>query len=208
MIVVNGIIFGLTLAIMLGPIFFTLVQTSLQQGFVKAILVAIGVSLGDLLYISFAYYGFDQINDWQKNEHLIGFAGAAILASFGVVAILNARNAARRMQAESIRGKGFFRFIFKGFLVNAISPFVPVFWIGTMSLAMVEYHYAGGELAAFFLTILLVVFVTDLLKAYLAARLSRLVTPRFIQILNIGVGVVLIVFALRMVVYSWQIYIH
>ncbi|MTI38628.1 LysE family translocator [Fulvivirga lutimaris] len=199
---VNGLLFGLTLMVMIGPVFFTILQTSLEKGFGKSILVAIGVSLGDVVMILLTYFGLSQVIGFEENKELIGYIGAVILAVFGIVNILRS-NKKFVPKADDAPIVGFYRFIFKGLAINAISPFVPVFWIGTMSLATIEYGYQGYDLFIFFLTILIVVFSTDVLKGYLAARLSKLINERIMRILSITVGVILILFAIRMATYSW-----
>lgn len=200
---VNGILFGLTLSVMIGPIFFTLLQTSLQKGFGKATLVAIGVSVGDIIMIFLAYFGLSKLLNFEQNKELIGYVGAIILFLFGVVSIVKSRRPIISIKKDSESMKGFYRFIFKGLAINAISPFVPIFWIGTMSLATVEYGYSGMTLLAFFATIVSVVFVTDLLKAFLADRLSTLINSRVMRLMNVAVGIILILFAVRMATYYW-----
>ncbi|MEQ9168960.1 MAG: LysE family transporter [Fulvivirga sp.] len=199
---VNGLLFGFTLMVMIGPVFFTILQTSLEKGFGKSILVAIGVSLGDVVMILLTYFGLSQVIGFEENKELIGYIGAVILAVFGIVNILRS-NKKFIPKADDEPIVGFYRFIFKGLAINAISPFVPVFWIGTMSLATIEYGYKGYDLLVFFTTILIVVFSTDVLKGYLATRLSKIINERIMKILSIAVGIILILFAIRMATYSW-----
>lgn len=199
---VNGLLFGFTLMVMIGPVFFTILQTSLEKGFGKSILVAIGVSLGDVVMILLTYFGLSKVIGFEENKELIGYIGAVILAVFGIINILKS-NKKFVPKADDEPIVGFYRFIFKGLAINAISPFVPVFWIGTMSLATIEYGYKGYDLLIFFTTILIVVFSTDVLKGYLATKLSKLINERVMRILSITVGVILIIFAIRMATYSW-----
>jgi threonine/homoserine/homoserine lactone efflux protein len=198
----HGILFGLTLSVMIGPIFFTIIQTSIDKGFGKAFLVAVGVSMGDIIMILLTYVGLSKLIGFNENKELISYIGALILAVFGIVSIVKA-NRKVVPEKEYVEGEGFFRFIIKGFLINAINPFIPIFWIGAMSIATVKYGYQEQTLFAFFATIICIVFATDLLKAYLATKLSRWINDRIIKILNITVGVVLILFALRMATYFW-----
>ncbi|MBI3218462.1 MAG: LysE family transporter [Bacteroidetes bacterium] len=48
-IVFNGIKFGVVLAFLIGPVFFTIIQTSIERGFWKGALVALGVSVSDVI---------------------------------------------------------------------------------------------------------------------------------------------------------------
>ena len=48
-IITQGILFGLTLSLMVGPAFFSLIQTSITQGFRSGSQLAMGVALSDVL---------------------------------------------------------------------------------------------------------------------------------------------------------------
>ena len=54
----EGLFFGLLLSVMIGPVFFTLLQTSLEQGFYRGLFVAIGASMSDLLIITGCFLGY------------------------------------------------------------------------------------------------------------------------------------------------------
>lgn len=202
MVVVNGLVFGLVLAVLIGPVFFTLLQTSIEKGFDKAVLVAIGIFFSDVVYINLAYFGLSQFIKSSEYNKWIGYAGGVILIVFGVFSLFKSRKKTAVIH-RSVSVKGFFRYIFKGFIINGISPFVLLFWVGSMSMATIEYGYSGKTLIVFFGIIMLIVFITDVLKAYLAGKLRRLITPRLFTILNVIVGIALIAFGLRMFVYNW-----
>ncbi|MEJ0033034.1 MAG: LysE family transporter [Bacteroidota bacterium] len=54
---IKGIQFGIVLAFLAGPVFFTIVQTSAERGFSKGVLVALGVSISDAFYVVVCYLG-------------------------------------------------------------------------------------------------------------------------------------------------------
>lgn len=200
MVVVNGFIFGLLLAILIGPVFFTLIQTSIEKGFKKAVLVAAGIVLSDISYILLAYFGVSKFLQQSGYDQNVAYAGGAILIVFGIASFF--RKGGVGLSSHAVQAKGFFRYIFKGFLINGISPFVFIFWVGAMSLATAEYKYHGGDLLLFFVVIILVVIATDLLKAHLAGKLRSYFTPRLFKILNVIVGVALCLFGLRMLAFD------
>lgn len=194
-------LFGLLLTVLVGPVFFTLIQTSIEKGFDKAILVAIGIFFSDVAYIALAYLGVSQLLENSGYDQWIAYGGGIILILFGIGSLFSSRRKARVVE-KSVSAKGFWRFILKGFFINGVSPFVLIFWIAAMSLATVEYGYSGTDLVVFFVMILLIVFTTDVLKAHLAGKLRQLMTPRLFKILNVLVGISLIGFGIRMFSYS------
>jgi threonine/homoserine/homoserine lactone efflux protein len=77
---------------------------------------------------------------------------------------------------------------------------VLIFWIGTISVASMDFGYSlGYEFFIFFGMVLVTVLATDILKAYLADKLRRLITKRLMMIVNIIVGICLIIFGARLI---------
>ena len=95
--------------------------------------------------------------------------------------------------------KKMYRYFIKGFIINAMSPMVLIFWIGAISIASLDFGYAKGlEFFVFFSAVLGTVLSTDILKAYLADKLRRLITHRLLVTINIAVGICLIIFGARL----------
>lgn len=200
MIVINGIKFGLILALLIGPVFFTIIQTSVERGFWNGALVAVGVSLSDVFYVTVCYLGMAQVLEDGAFRMYLAYAGGTILILFGLYHLLVKSRRGIRRQVTAANEKGVIRYIFKGFVINGLSPMVPIFWIGAISIASLDLGYSGGITLVIFLTSLLVtVLVTDVAKAYLADKLRSLVTPRFMTIMNVALGVLLIMFGGRLI---------
>lgn len=200
MIVFNGIKLGILLAFLIGPVFFTILQTSVERGFTQGVLVAIGVSLSDLAYVAICYYGLAQILEERQLHYHMAFAGGGILIAFGLYYLIIKSRRKPFQGGEMVKGKGFYRYIAKGFLINGFSPMVPLFWIGTLSLATLDFGYTERfDFILFIGTMLATVLATDILKAYLADKLGKVITPRLLSIMNIIIGIVLIGFGGRLI---------
>ena len=197
-IVGNGLLFGLILSMFIGPVFFALIQTSIEKGFTAGVGMAIGVSLSDALYIFITYLGVSQLVNTDSFKLILGIAGGILLLSFGLYSILRPV-LARKLDRETIdTRKSWFQQIFKGFLLNGINPSVLFFWIGIISIASTKYDYSNNEIMIFFTAILATVFSVDIVKSYLANRLRSFITVRFIRIMNRVVGIALIAFAIKL----------
>ena len=203
-IIINGVISGIVLAFLIGPVFFTIIQTSIEKGFTSGVFVAIGVSLSDSIYILVAYLGLVQVAQAENFRHYMAYTGGLILLGFGLYYLLVKRRrlAQFEFQAAPVEGGPWLKLVGKGFLINALSPMVLFFWIATVSVATTRLGYAHpGKAALFFASIVATVFSTDLIKAKLADRLRTLITPRVIRIMNIVLGIVMIVFAGRLMLF-------
>jgi threonine/homoserine/homoserine lactone efflux protein len=197
-IIFNSIKMGLVLAVLVGPVFFTILQTSVERGFWSGVLVSLGVSVSDIAYISICYFGLVQFIHDPNFKMYLAYAGGVILVLFGLYHLLiKSRKPLRPLMAPN--EKKSYRYFVKGFIINSLSPMVPVFWIGAISIASLDFGYVHRyEFLFFFSMVLATVLATDLLKAYLADKLRRLVTQRLMTILNITVGVFLVVFGIRL----------
>jgi threonine/homoserine/homoserine lactone efflux protein len=201
-IVFNGIKFGIVLAFLVGPVFFTILQTSVERGFWKGALVAIGVSASDILLVVICYFGLIQFLQEPRFKLYMAYGGGGILIVFGVYYLLARTRTKPQPPVHITQPKGFFRYMIKGFLINGLSPSVIVFWIGTVSVTALNFGYSRGlHFVLFFGAVLVTVLSTDILKAYLAGRLGRIITPRVMKVMNIILGIGMIVFGVQLIVH-------
>lgn len=198
-IVFNGVKFGFILAFLIGPVFFTIIQTSIERGFWNGAWVALGVSLSDAVYVAICYFGLFQFLNEPKFRTHMAYAGGAILILFGLYHLFVKTRKARLEVARPTNEPNTFKYFAKGFIINGISPMLLIFWIGTLSFATIDFGYSRGvEMFIFFVSLLITVLVTDVLKAFLADRLRALITRRFLLIMNVAVGICLIIFGIRL----------
>jgi threonine/homoserine/homoserine lactone efflux protein len=204
-IIVKGVFSGIVLSLLIGPVFFTILQTSIERGFVSGALVAIGVSLSDSLYISLTYLGFSRLTEHPSFKVYLAYAGGLILLLFGIYYLFIKSRRLVQLEYEHLKRRNPWRYIAKGFIINGLSPMVFLFWVGTVSFAATELSYTTHTQAVlYFTSIVITVLCTDLLKAKLADRLRLLITPRFIRTLNIVLGIVLVIFGGRMMYFADQ----
>lgn len=193
----NGILFGLLLTIFIGPVFFALIQTSIEKGFYAGLYMAFGIAISDTIYMSLTYFGFSKLFNSNDVNLGLGIVGGIIMIAFGISSFF------KRIKPvaleENVSGNVVFsKQIVKGFVLNGINPSVLLFWIGVASMATVNDHYSGNDALVFFAAIIGTVFLTDVLKAYIAHRLKNLLNSSLILILNKVVGVGLILFGIRL----------
>jgi threonine/homoserine/homoserine lactone efflux protein len=199
MIIFNGIKLGIVLALLIGPVFFTIIQTSVERGFGKGVLVAIGVSFSDLLYVVVCCLGLIRLIENDAFNQQMAFIGGGILFLFGIYYLLIKNRRIRDPKAMHVEGKSKWRYFLKGFVINAFSPMVPLFWIGTLTIVTIDFGYDdNSEIITFYAAVLITVLATDIIKAWLAGRLRGLITVERMKVLNVVVGIALIIFGVRL----------
>lgn len=195
----EGVSMGLLLSAIVGPVFFILIQNSMEHGFRYAAMLALGILLSDSLYVVLTFFGIKVLADATYFELVLGYIGGLILVGFGISSLIKKR--IRRPNTGGIeisREKKRTAFA-KGFGVNGINPFVLLFWISIASLVSLKTAWTGGQILNYYAGILLTVFTIDLLKAFTAKQLSNLMTPRLMWLLKKSVGLVMIFYGLRMI---------
>ncbi len=181
---------GLALALifMIGPVFFSLIQTSIEKTFKAGFLMAIGIIACDSLYVLLCYLGL--VKFLRPYAEYSGIIGGGILIIFGIYSILKVRSRIDLSTRSAIESDKQWKYILKGFLVNFANPFVVIFWIATVSGVSAQYS-TSTEILLFFSLVISLVFVGDVTKVLLANKLKSLITVRFIKIMNLFVGLIL-----------------
>ena len=202
-IILNGIKLGVVLAFLVGPVFFAIIQTSVERGFWNGVLVALGVSASDMLLVIICYFGIAQFIEDPVVKSYMSYIGGGILILFGLYYLVVKSRKVNQTHVQAADEKKLYRYIVKGFVLNGFTPTVLLFWIGTISIASLDFGYIKGfEFLIFFSALLLTVLTTDILKAYLADKLRVLVTQRLLSIMNIVLGIVMIGFGIRLILLS------
>lgn len=198
-IIFRGVELGIVLTFLVGPVFFTILQTSIERGFWRGVLVALGVSLSDFLCVVICYFGLAQVMADSSLKVYLAYGGGILLISFGLYHLIVKSRSLPAGPESPIAVRRLYRYTLKGFLINGLTPIVLFFWIGAVSLATIDFGYSKrGEFVLFFGSVLGTVLITDILKAYMADKLRRLVTPRLLKIMNIILGTILILFGGRL----------
>ncbi len=193
----NGLLFGLLLALLIGPVFFALIQTSIEKGFAAGGSMAVGIALSDTLYVVIASVGVAALSENADFQVWLGVIGGAIMLLFGLVNLFK-KVAVRQETVGTIERGGLARQFAKGFMLNGINPFVLLFWIGIASMVNLNYSYSFPQEVAFFAAIVITVFLLDLVKSFVAHKLRNILSFRFMVWMNRIVGVVLILFSFRL----------
>ncbi len=191
----DGIKIGLILCFLLGPIFFTLIQTGVEEGVRAGIMVGLGIWISDLLFIVGTFWGLSYLNKivhWNGFELYLGIAGSIILALFGILTFFSKPPAMYQPAAK--RFTSWFSLWVKGFLINTVNPFTVFFWIGLMSPILLKDKMGSAEAFLFFGGILTTIVITDFLKVLMAKKIRRWLRPLHLLWIRKISGLALLVF--------------
>jgi threonine/homoserine/homoserine lactone efflux protein len=193
--IISGITFGLLLAVMLGPVFFALLQTSLHEGFKAGMFLAFGVFLSDAGLITVCYTFASLVHLIDTHHKAMSLIGGTLFIGFG---IFNFFHKIKLKEVDDDKKTVHAHFVLKGFLLNMMNPAVLFFWLGVVGLVSVKENYTRSHEILFFSCTLITVFSTDLLKSFVANRIKNILKPNVMLWINRGIGIVLIIFGVRM----------
>lgn len=199
-VITQGILFGLTLSLMVGPAFFSLIQTSITKGFRSGAHLAMGVSLSDISMVFIAWFGVSSLFASDKAQKLIGLIGGIIIICFGIYTATRRHITQPKRNIENV-SKFQLKYILKGFIFNIANPGVWIFWLIPINVAMS--YDKRSEQITFLICILLTVFFMDIIKCAIATELKRFMTDNVITIINRVVGSILILFGLYLLIVSF-----
>lgn len=200
----NGLFFGLIFIFALGPAFFALIQTSLQQGFRKAIFLALGVSLSDTIYVILVLFGFSKIFEGEEFKFWLAVFGAGMLLGY---AFYSWFKTPRIFDDSSVNEDNRYgKNLLKGMLLNGLNPFIIVAWATWVSTITVKFEYEFYQQLQFFLGMLVIILSMDIGKAFIAHRLKHLITVKFVKRMNRSIAVILLFFSVQLVYYLFQYY--
>ncbi len=208
MIFLEGVIIGLSLALIMGfgPSFFTLIQTSISRGFKAAMFLDLGIIMNDIMIVALMMMTNVQFNITDRDNIIYaGISAGIILIIFGIYTFLlspekiihiSESNTQKidKMNARFIDDPKWYVFISKGFIINIFNPFVWIFWITCVATASSNFGGNRYSMIVFFIGVFATVLFFDILKAAGAYSLKRFFTEKMMKIMNQIIGIILMLF--------------
>lgn len=193
---ITGSLLGFWLAISVGPIVFTVIKQSLNNGFKGGLAFIFGIFVIDIFLViccnAFTHF-FSMLAHYKKP---LGIAGSILLILVGTYylffkkfkPLLNGEPPVLKV------GTGHYaKTFFAGAVMNLLNPGIIVFWF-TTATAFVSHSLK--DRIVIFSTALLIALGADVAKVALADKLRKKLTPQNIHRINRVNGGILIGFGL------------
>ncbi len=208
-LILKGIVTGFILSIMIGPVFFILLETSIRKGIRAGLAFNFGVFLSDVLYILIAYIFFAQVSELANgaNKGNAKIIGGILFLVYGVLQFLKKT---QNMEVQGVNSKmetswsEYAKLSLKGFVLNFANPLVIFYWFSVLTLGDTRTSQTdpGSKYGLLiYVTIILVTFFSiDVLKIVGAKQLRPLVTNRLLKALNQLIGIVFVSFGVILLI--------
>jgi len=189
-------LYGFLLAFAVGPVFFTLIETSITKGFRAGLFFDLGAFFADIIFIIIAYYSTSKLLERVKDDPGLLIFGGVVLIAYGIISYIRTSKSlikiVREHYAVDVK-KNLGGLFLKGFLLNFVNFGVLAGWIATIIMANALTTHENGVFL-FLTTVLVTFFLTDLAKITLAKKLKNKMTPRFIFRTKKWVSILIIIF--------------
>lgn len=186
-----GMSTGMVMSVMLGTVFFALIQNSIDNGFRSGIFIAIGVIFSDTLLITLTRSSATLIPEGGTTEKVVQLAGGIFLLIYGLNNLLKKK----RVAYPETSGGRIWYFMGLGFLLNILNPGNFIGWTAISTHITQVAGYDWRQSLFFYSGALGAIFGMEVLIALAASGLKRFVTDRFLLYVDRTVGVVFIGFA-------------
>ena len=196
--IISGLTLGCILALSVGPVIFTIIKQSLNNGHTGGLCFVAGVWLSDiiLVFISNAFSEF--VSGLLEYKNIIGYIGSAFLVAVGIYYLFFKKVTLRTDadgKAVKFRKREILKILSSGFFLNTLNPSVFIFWLGT---ATAFSKYSFNQRLLIFSVCLAVNIAADILKVMLAGKLRTRLTLHNISLINKVSGVILAGFGLAL----------
>ncbi|MFZ4543517.1 MAG: LysE family translocator [Saprospiraceae bacterium] len=203
---IQGILLGLLLSYLPGPLFFGLLQVGIERGFKAAVAYATGIWISDVLFVLLTYFGVAYLVALTKIQGfniILAMIGGGILIVSGLGTLL-AKPTYLQHESKIIDHVSKFGIFLRGFFFNLFNPGTIFFWLGVSS--QLSAHQPGPQKALLFFSGMWFGLVSsDILKAYLAKQIKEKMTGKILWYIKILISLILIGFGFFLIFsYLWK----
>jgi threonine/homoserine/homoserine lactone efflux protein len=196
---IKGITLGLLLSISVGPVIFSIIKQSLNNGHRGGMAFVFGVSASDIALATVSNMFTQLFRSISTHQTYIGIVGSIFLIVMGFYFLFFKKVSVDAMGKQvftQFRKRDMARIFFSGFFMNILNPAVFLFWLTTSTTFI---NHTTEERLVIFITCLLLVLTGDIAKVMLAGKIRNKLTPRNIHIINRVNGLILVFFGVALI---------
>lgn len=197
--VITGLTLGFALALSVGPIIFTIIKQSLDNGHKGGFCFVAGVWVSDILLVVLSNTLTAVVSSLDEHQKVVGALGGSFLVLMGLYFIFFKKV---KLASESdgpparFRKRDMARIFASGFIINTLNPGVIFFWLGNTGLLAANYKL--NERVIIFAICLVVNMSADVGKVMMAGKLRSKLTTKTLSVINKIAGLLLIIFGIAL----------
>lgn len=195
---IKGILLGIMLAISVGPIIFSIIKQSINNGHKGGFTFVAGVSASDITMVVVSQLFTELFRTLLEYKKIIGIGGSCLLIVIGVYVLLFKKVVVNEDGKQEIKmtKRDYVKTFFSGYFMNTLNPGVIGFWL-VIATSVVDLSFSYR--LVMFSTCLIFVLATDIAKVFLAGSIRQKLTPHNIHIINKISGLILVGFGVALI---------
>ncbi len=197
--ILSGLTLGLILAISVGPVIFTVIKQSLNNGKEGGFSFIAGVWLSDIILVVLSNAFSEFVTNLMAYKNVLGIVGSFFLITLGVFYVFFKKIKLQTGTEGAVfrfRKRDMARIFSSGFLINTLNPNVFLFWLGTATTLAGKFSF--NQRLIIFSVCLGLNFAADIFKVLMAGKLRNKLTLRTITVINKISGSILIGFGVAL----------
>jgi threonine/homoserine/homoserine lactone efflux protein len=197
--ILKGLALGVVLALSVGPIIFTIIKQSLNNGHKGGFSFVAGVWVSDILLVVLSNTLTALVSALQEHTKVIAFGGGGFLIAMGIYFVFfkKAVVAGDTPGSEArFRKRDMARIFASGFIINTLNPGVILFWLGNATALSITHTLR--ERTVIFSVCLLINMAADTGKVMMAGKLRNKLTAYTLSVINKIAGTILIGFGIAL----------
>ena len=187
----NGLATGLILQLAIGPVFFFIINLTLQKTIFDGLIAVLAVTIVDYFYITLAILGIGKFLVKKKVKKIFGFISSVVLIVFGFI-IIKGITGEGILTAINTNSANLFTSFTSALFLTISSPMTIIFFTSLFTAKAVEYNYTKKGLLIFGWATGLATLVFMSASVILFSLIKANIPIILIQILNFAVGCLLI----------------
>ena len=191
--IIKGVTLWLLLAISVGPIVFTVIKQSLNNGIPGGFAFIAGISISDIMLVVLSNLFTNLFDVLKTHKEVLAIVASGLLILIGVYYVFFKKAKLQNTVAVGFNNTDYIKIFITGFIMNLINPGIIVFWL-TTATTFID-HTLNIRILIFSIA-LLIALLADVFKVLLANKIRKKLTPKNIHLINQINGVILIGFGI------------
>jgi threonine/homoserine/homoserine lactone efflux protein len=197
--ILKGLALGFVLALSVGPIIFTIIKQSLNNGHKGGFSFVAGVWVSDILLVVLSNTLTAMVAELLEHKKVIAYCGSSFLIAMGLYFVFFKKvHLTTDADGKDIRfrKRDIARVFASGFIINTLNPGVILFWLGNATVLSLTHTLQ--ERIIIFSVCLVVNMSADVGKVMMAGKLRSRLTLRTLSVINKISGTILIGFGIAL----------
>lgn len=171
----KGCLLGLSIGLLIGPLFFALIQSGIQLGMRKSLVFAFGTWVSDFILLLTTYFLMREVvlpkSTNELAPHILILCSIALILAGAFIILM--KNTVKETKTVDFKMTDHWHLLLKGLFINTLNPAAFFIWIGLATVIRNLNPQNDQYIPLFFyFGVVGIIIFLDILKIYLGKLIS------------------------------------